>query len=92
MSFTLSYCPNGEQILDRLRQLYQKRSQQIVLAKMNTPSRALADFAAKHPSGFCEYPDINERIEFWDAYMREHIHIHDDSIPTAYLSEMDQGL
>ena len=92
MNFTLSYSPNGEQILDRLRQLYQKRSQQIVLAKMNTPSRALADFAAKHPSGFCEYPDINERIEFWDAYTREHIHIYDDSIPTAYLSEMDQGL
>jgi hypothetical protein len=92
MSFALSYCPNGEQILDRLRQFYEKRSQQIVLARMNTPSRALADFAARHPAGFCQYPDINERIEFWDAYAREHINIHDDSIPTAYLSEMDQGL
>jgi hypothetical protein len=92
MSFTLSYCPKGEQILDRLRQLYEKRSQQVILAKMNTPSRALAEFAGKNPAGFCTYPDIQERIEFWDAYTREHIHIYDDSIPTAYLSEMDQGL
>jgi hypothetical protein len=82
MSFTLSYCPKGEQILDRLRLLYQKRSQQVILAKMNTPSRALAEFAGKNPAGFCTYPDIQERIEFWDAYTREHIHIYDDSIPT----------
>ena len=92
MSFNLSYCPKAELILDRLRQLYQKRSQQVILAKMNTPSRALANFAAKHKAGFCSYPDIHERIEFWDAYTKEHIHIYDDSIPTAYLSEMDQGL
>lgn len=92
MSFPLSYCPKGEQILNRLRQLYEQRSQQIVLAKMNTPSRALEDFAANNPAGFCQYPDIKQRAEFWDAYTREHINIHDDSIPTAYLSEMDQGL
>lgn len=92
MSFPLSYCPNGEQILNRLRQLYEQHSQQIVLAKMNTPSRTLEDFAAKNPAGFCQYPDIQQRAEFWDAYAREHINIHDDSIPTAYLSEMDQGL
>jgi hypothetical protein len=92
MSFDLSYCPNGAQTLDRLTQLYQNRSQQIVLAKMNTPSRALADFAAEHPAGFCSYPVPAERIEFWDSYNKEHANIHDDSIPTAYLSEMDQGL
>jgi hypothetical protein len=92
MSFPLSYCPNGEQILNRLRHLYEQRSQQIVLAKMNAPSRALADFAAKHPAGFCQYPDIQQRVEFWDAYTRERTNIYDDSIPTAYLSEMDQGL
>jgi hypothetical protein len=92
MSFPLSYCPNGEQILNRLRHLYEQRSQQIVLAKMNTPSRALEAFAAKNPAGFCQYPDIQQRVEFWDAYTRERTNIYDDSIPTAYLSEMDQGL
>jgi len=42
--------------------------------------------------GYCEYPDLEQRIQFWDAYLSERAKIQDDSIPIAYLSEMDQGL
>jgi hypothetical protein len=59
---------------------------------MNVPNRALAEFAKKHHEGFCNYPDIQERLEFWDAYTREHMPVYDDYIPSAYLTEMDQGL
>ncbi len=59
---------------------------------MNVPNRALAEFAEKHPAGFCGYPDLQERLAFWDAYTREHMPVRDDSIPSSYLTEMDQGL
>jgi len=76
----------------RLRQLYQDRNEGIVLAKMNVPSKCLAEFSKRHQSGYCDYPDIQERLEFWDEYTREHMAVYDDSIPSAYLTEMDQGL
>ena len=92
MSFPLSYCPHGAEVLERLRRLYEERSQDIVLAAMQVPSRALAEFAERHPSGRCEYPDPGERIQFWDALFEERTALYDDSIPRAYVSEMDQGL
>jgi hypothetical protein len=92
MGFPLSYSPGGSEILGRLRRLYEQRSQDIVLASMQPPSVALKEFAEKNPPGYCEYPDPGERVRFWDAYLRERIPIRDDSIPSAYLSEMDQGL
>ncbi len=92
MSFPLSYCPAGEETLGRLRRLYIERDQELVLAAMETPNRALQAFARDHPAGFCAYPDPQERIAFWDAYLREHAPVLDDSIPSVYLTEMDQGL
>ncbi len=92
MSFPLSYKPDGYAVLDRLRRLYEGRDQDIILATMEIPSAALQEMAVRHPAGFCEYPDPRERAGFWDARFRERIGVHDDSIPSAYLSEMDQGL
>ncbi len=92
MSFELSYCPNGQDVLSRLRKLYQTRSRDIILAKMNIPSKAVAEFAQTHKPGYCDYPDIKERVQFWDSYLKEQIEVNDDSIPSAYLTEMDQGL
>ncbi len=92
MGFPLSYCPGGAEVLSRLRSLYEQRAQDIVLASMQPPSAALKEFAEKNPAGYCQYPDPGERVRFWDAYLRERISIGDDSIPSAYLSEMDQGL
>lgn len=78
--------------MPRLQQLYEEHSQQIVLAKMNVPSQALMKFVKENKEGFCDYPDIQKRLEFWDMYTREQASIYDDSIPNAYLTEMDQGL
>ena len=92
MDFPLSYCAGGFEAFSRLRQLYDQRSEELVLATMAVPSRAIAEFAERHPAGYCDYPDPEERVRFWDAYLRERSAIQDDSIPSAYLSEMDQGL
>ena len=52
MSFELSYCPNGQDVLSRLRKLYQTKSRDIILAKMGIPSKAVAEFAQTHKHGF----------------------------------------
>jgi len=92
MPFPLSYKPDGYDVLERLRRLYEQRDQGIVLASMETPSAARKGMAVTHPAGFCEYPDPRERAKFWDACFRERLAVRDDSIPSAYMSEMDQGL
>jgi hypothetical protein len=92
MPFPASYCPNGDQVLQRLSRLYVDRAQDIILASMELPVAALQAFAHNHRGGFCDYPDPQERIAFWDACLREHIPVMDDSIPSVYLTEMDQGL
>jgi hypothetical protein len=92
MSFPLSYKPDGFDVLERLRRLYEQRDQSIILASMELPSAALKEMALTHPAGFCEYPDPRERARFWDARFREKLGVRDDSIPSAYMSEMDQGL
>ncbi len=92
MSFPLSYKPDGYFVLERLRRLYQDRDPSIILASMEIPSPVLRKMKVTHPAGFCEYPDPRQRARFWDARFREKIDVRDDSIPSAYLSEMDQGL
>ncbi|MCC7354907.1 MAG: hypothetical protein IT330_14280 [Anaerolineae bacterium] len=92
MNSSLLYCPRVTEILARLRRFYEERPQDIILAAMRLPSPALQEFARTHPTGFCAYPDPHERIAFWDAHLRQHVSVRDDSIPVAYLSEMDQGL
>ena len=95
MDFPLSYRPDGWDVLARLRALYQERQPDIVLASLSLslPEPAFARFAAEHPTGYCKYPDPQERIShFWDPYLRERMAIRDDSVPSAYLTEMDQGL
>jgi hypothetical protein len=90
--FLLSYCAGGNETFTRLRALFVERRQDIVLAWMQPPSSVLKQYAETHPAGFCSYPDVNERARFWDAYLSERACIIDDSVPSAYLSEMDQGL
>ena len=92
MSSKLAYCPNLDSILSRLKIFYEERSQDIILAKMAPPNQTLLDFASKHNEGPCGYPNIGERILFWDNYLKERARIHDDSIPSAFLTELDQGL
>jgi hypothetical protein len=79
--------------IERLRALYERQAGDRILAVMQLPpGRALREFAEAHEAGYCRYPDPEERIAFWDALFAERRDIEDDSIPAAYLSEMDQGL
>lgn len=89
---TIAYKPHLEEVLIRLRGLYERQAEAQIFAAMEVPSQALAQFREKHHEGFCDYPDPTERIAFWDALLRERAAVEDDSIPSAYLSEFDQGL
>ncbi len=91
-TFPLRDKPDGYDVLERFRRLYEERDQSILLASMEVPSAALNEMAVTHPAGFCEYPDPQERARFWSARFREKRDVRDDFIPGAYLSEMDQGL
>jgi hypothetical protein len=88
----LAYCPNFHAVTDRLRTLYDRRGLEQAFAVMETPSPALARFAAQHPAGYCPYPDLQQRVAFWDAHLRRRTAVCDDGVPAAYLSECDQGL
>ncbi len=88
----LAYKPGAAEVLERLRLFYARKAADCVFASFEVPSPALAEFAQKYPHGFCAYPDPHERAEFWDRYLAERAGLEDDSIPSAYLSEWDQGL
>ncbi len=88
----LGYCGGGAETFDRLADLFERRRPEAVCATFAVPTRALAEFAGRHPAGACGYPDPAERIAFWDAHLAERAAVRDDSVPAAYLSEFDQGL
>ncbi len=92
MDSSLKYCPDLEARLERLRLLYTHRRQDRILARMEVETNALRKFAAKYPPGYVDCPELAQRSAFWDELLAERAAIHDDSIPSAYLSEMDQGL
>jgi hypothetical protein len=88
----LAYKPSAEEVLSRLRLLYERRAPDRIFAAMEVPSRALARFREQYPAGYCDYPDPSARAEFWDRVLAERRAVADDAIPSAYLSELDQGL
>jgi hypothetical protein len=88
----LAYSPDLEEVTARLRMLYERRATDRIFAVMNTPSRALAEFAERYVDGPCDYPDPQERLRSWDAHLARKAEVFDDSVPSAYLSECDQGL
>jgi len=89
---TLAYRPNLADILERLRALHERHAMDRIFAEMDVPSLTLERFQQEYAEGFCDYPDPVARIEFWDSLFKERAALDDDSIPRAYLSEMDQGL
>jgi hypothetical protein len=92
MDCSLLYCPDLETRLERLRVFYTERPQERIFARMEVETNALRKFAAEYPPGYTECPDLAQRVAFWDELLAERALIHDDSIPSAYLSELDQGL
>jgi len=88
----LAYKPKLDEVLPRLRALYERRAADQIFAHLKVPSPSLTEFAARYQAGYCVYPDPDERIGFWDKLLRDRAAVEDDSVPCAYLSEMDQGL
>lgn len=64
----------------------------MIFVVFNPPSNSIKRFAKHYANEYVTYPDPFERIKFWRRYLIEKIEIEDDSIPSAYLSEFDQGL
>jgi hypothetical protein len=89
---SLTYKPRLDETLVRLRSLYAREAQDRVFALFDIPGLAIARFRTAHPEGFCAYPDPAERIAFWDSLLSERVAVGDDSIPSVYPSEFDQGL
>lgn len=88
----LSYCPDFPTVRERLCSLYSRQANDRVFAVMETPSDALARFRKLYPLDYCSYPNLHERLEFWDTHLKRKQAIRDDGVPAAYLSECDQGL
>jgi hypothetical protein len=88
----LHYKENVETTIERLTALWARESPDRILATIEVPTPAVAEFGAEHADGFCDYPDPAARAAFWDRYLAERRPVHDDGMPSAYLSEFDQGL
>ncbi len=86
------YKPNAEEVMARLRSLYERQAGDRIFAVMDVPSAAIERFKQQYPHHECEYPDPVARAEFWDTFFAERVALEDDSMPRAYLSEFDQGL
>jgi hypothetical protein len=89
---SLLYKRNLRETQSRLHSFYARQSEDRILATMSVPSATIARFAQSHVHGPCECPDLAERVRFWDDLFAEHAALDDDSMPAAYLSELDQGL
>ena len=89
---TLLYKPNLKEVQLRLQSLYAREAGDQIFATMDVPSRAIAEFAKTYPGGQCGEPDLDDRIRFWDDFYRQRVAVDDDTMPAAYLSELDQGL
>jgi hypothetical protein len=88
----LTYKPGWRDVLERLQALYARCAGDRICATMAVPSRALQEFRQQYPRPECDYPDPQVRAEFWDHWLAERVPLEDDSLPSAYLSEFDQGL
>ena len=89
---SLSYKPSAKEVQTRLQSLYTRQGGDCIFATMAVPSKAIAEFALAYPHGPCDWPDLAQRFCFWDDFYRERAAVEDDSMPAAYLSELDQGL
>ena len=88
----MEYKLNFQDVIKRLKLLYEQRVQDKIFAVMDIPNVTLNNFKKIHKNGYCDCPDSYDRVEFWDNLLKEKVNVEDDSIPSAYFSEFDQGL
>lgn len=88
----IAYKPGAAEVIARLQALYERKAEDRIFADFQIPSAAMEQFRATHAEGYTGYPDPHERARFWDRLLKEKMYCEDDHIPSAYLSEFDQGL
>ncbi|NLF72119.1 MAG: hypothetical protein GX575_24060 [Candidatus Anammoximicrobium sp.] len=88
----LEFKRNAAAAAARLSCLYQRRAADQIFATFKLPHPALDEFGRTYGDGECGYPDPAARVAFWERLLAARSDVEDDSIPAAYLSEMDQGL
>ena len=89
---SIAYKPGANDVIEILNTLYERRAGDRIFADFQIPTATMDQFRADHVEGYTSYPDPHERARFWDSLLKEKILCEDDHIPTAYLSEFDQGL
>ena len=88
----IAYKGNAREVIDRLRLLYERKAEDRIFADYKIPTLTMDRYRNLHSEGYTSYPDPHERARFWDSLLKEKSQCEDDHIPTAYLSEFDQGL
>lgn len=88
----IGYKPGANDVIERLHKLYERRAGDRIFADFQIPTRTMEQFRAEHAEGYTSYPDPRVRARFWDSLLKEKSLCEDDQIPSAYLSEFDQGL
>jgi len=89
---SILYKRSADTVLERLSQFYERKTGDQIFADFQIPNRTLAEFRINHKAEYTSYPDPSIRAKFWDNLLKEKEEAEDDSIPSAYLSEFDQGL
>lgn len=79
-------------IIERLELLYERKASDQIFADFQIPSKTMDEFRENNKAEYTSYPDPLERAHFWDSFLKEKMLAEDDNIPSAYLSEFDQGL
>ena len=79
-------------VIERLKLLYERKACDQIFADFQIPSRTMDEFRENNRAEYTSYPDPLQRAHFWDSLLKEKMLSEDDSIPSAYLSEFDQGL
>lgn len=87
----LSSKKNLPDLLPRLKRFLDREMPDQILATFPVDSEPLRRFG-EDTSADCPYPNPSERGEFWRSHLSEYSRVEDDTVPSAYLSEFDQGL
>ena len=90
MMCTLTYKPGYAEVLERLRRLYERRG--AIASSPRWRSQPALPIRRQYPQPQCDYPDPGRAGRILGQAAAERAAVEDDSLPSAYLSEFDQGL
>jgi hypothetical protein len=86
------YKKNHLDVYSRLARFYGRDGLHGIFAAIDIPNPAMRQAIEDFQDGVCSYPDLHERIAFWDRILQSKADVADDSLPMCYCSELDEGL